>query len=87
MEMKALAEKTGGYVVIHEQFQSEIFQESYKKMFERDSNGDLKMGAGATLTLLTSKELKICGAIGPCTSLRKGGPSVAEQEIGQGGTN
>lgn len=37
--------------------------------------------------VLTSREFKVSGAIGPCSSLRKAAPNVAEIEIGQGGTN
>jgi hypothetical protein len=36
MEMKSLCDNTGGYVVMHEQFQSESFRDSYKKLFEKD---------------------------------------------------
>jgi protein transport protein SEC23 len=86
MEMRSLTEKTGGYVVMHEVFNSEMFKDSFKKLFDKDANGDLKMGFAAKLDMLVSKELKISGAIGPCTSLKKGSPLVAEVEVGQGGT-
>lgn len=42
--MKTVAEKTGGYIIIQESFTSEVFTESFKKMFERDETGDLRMG-------------------------------------------
>jgi protein transport protein SEC23 len=45
------------------------------------------MGFGATLEVLTSREYKVSGAIGPCSSLKKGGPSVSETEIGESGTS
>ena len=32
--------------------------------------------------IFLSKELKACGGIGPCTSLKKSSPSVSEVEIG-----
>jgi protein transport protein SEC23 len=35
----------------------------------------------------TTKELKICGAVGHLSSLEKKGPAVAETEIGIGGTS
>ena len=37
--------------------------------------------------MLTSREFKVAGAIGPCSSLRKLGGNVAETAIGEGGTN
>ncbi|CAN0436639.1 unnamed protein product, partial [Laminaria digitata] len=36
--------------------------------------------------VLTSREFKVAGAIGPCSSLNKKNANVAETEIGQGGT-
>lgn len=72
---------------MNEMFDSDVFKESYKKLFEKDANDELKMGSAARLECFVSKDLKICGAIGNCTSLKKGGPSVSEIEIGQGGTS
>ncbi|CAM9404050.1 unnamed protein product [Discosporangium mesarthrocarpum] len=46
----------------------------------------LQMGFGATMEVLTSREFKVAGCIGPCRSLEKKGPSVAETAIGEGGT-
>jgi protein transport protein SEC23 len=34
MEMKSLAEKTGGYVVMNEEFDSDVFKQTYKKIFD-----------------------------------------------------
>lgn len=45
------------------------------------------MGFGATLEVLTSREFKVSGAIGPVTSLGKKGPNVSDLEVGRGGTN
>ncbi len=35
----------------------------------------------------SSKELKVCGAIGPCFSMGARGSNVSETEIGAAGTN
>ena len=45
------------------------------------------MAFGATMEVLTSKEFKVSGAIGPVTSLHKKGPNVSDLEVGRGGTN
>jgi protein transport protein SEC23 len=74
--MKPLVEKTGGYVVVHEEFNSNVFKDSYKKFFELDQNNCLKMAFDSKIDVIVSKDLRICGAIGPCTSLKKGGPMV-----------
>jgi protein transport protein SEC23 len=44
------------------------------------------MAFSATLEVKMSREFKVAGAIGPCASLHKRDVSVAETEIGQGGT-
>jgi hypothetical protein len=44
------------------------------------------MGFGATLEVLTSRDFKVSGAIGLCTSLKRPSPSVSDQEIGEAGT-
>ena len=80
--MKCILDKTGGYVAMDESFNSDMFKNTFKKLFEKDSNGDMKMGYCARLDYYCSKDLKVCGAIGPCTSLKKGTPIVSETEIG-----
>jgi len=88
MEMRALPEKTGGYVVMSESFTGNIFKQSFKAVFSRDTTGQfLRMAFGGTLEVLTSAEFKVCGAIGNCSSLGKKGSNVAETEIGTGNTN
>ena len=88
MEMRPCLEKTGGYVVMSESFTGNIFKQSFKAVFGRDTSGQyLRMAFGATLEVLTSAEFKVCGAIGNCSSLGKKSPNVAETEIGTGNTN
>lgn len=85
--MKPIAEKTGGYIVVNEEFNAAVFKETYKKIFDREqSTGELKLATASKIDLFVSKELKIEGCIGPCSSLKKSGPMVAETETGQGGT-
>eukprot|EP00294_Goniomonas_avonlea_P013357 CAMPEP_0114556282 /NCGR_PEP_ID=MMETSP0114-20121206/9212_1 /TAXON_ID=31324 /ORGANISM="Goniomonas sp, Strain m" /LENGTH=677 /DNA_ID=CAMNT_0001741489 /DNA_START=307 /DNA_END=2340 /DNA_ORIENTATION=+ len=87
LEIKACVEKTGGVLVLTDSFTNAIFKESFKKCFQRDEKGDLSMAFGGTLEVLTSAQyFKVCGAIGCCASLNKKSPSVAETEIGAGGT-
>jgi protein transport protein SEC23 len=88
MEMRPVLEKTGGYVVMSESFTGNIFKQSFKAVFGRDSTGQyLKMAFGATLEVLTSAEFKVSGAIGNVASLGKKSPNVGETEIGTGNTN
>jgi protein transport protein SEC23 len=85
-EMRSLAEKTGGTMLMCEDFAGAIFKQSFARMFERDASGTLKMGFNAVCEVQTSREARVIGALGPCCSLGKKGPSVGETEIGEAGT-
>lgn len=95
LEMKPLAARTGGLLVLADSFGQSVFKESFRRVFVRhDADappcdaGFLTMGFAATLEVQTSPEYKICGAIGPCTSLhKKESPCVSASELGEGGTN
>lgn len=64
IEMKSLIEMTGGFYIMTDSFGNPVFKESFKKFFELDENGDLKMGFLATTKVLTSADFKVSGAIG-----------------------
>nr|GEW03356.1 protein transport protein SEC23-like [Tanacetum cinerariifolium] len=84
-EMKVIIERTGGLVVLAESFGHSVFKDSFKRVFE---NGEESIGLAhnGTLEINCSKDIKIQGIIGPCTSLEKKGPAVASTAIGQGNT-
>lgn len=84
-EMKVAVEKTGGLVVLAESFGHSVFKDSFKRVFE---GGEQSLGLcfNGTLEISCSKDIKIQGIIGPCTSLEKKGPAVADTAIGEGGT-
>ena len=44
LEMKTCFDQTGGYYVMTDSFGNPVFKESFKKFFEVDANGELKMG-------------------------------------------
>lgn len=84
-EMKVAIEKTGGLVALAESFGHSVFKDSFKRVFD---NGEESLGLAfnGTLEINCSKDIKIQGIIGPCTSLEKKGPAVASTVIGQGNT-
>ncbi|XP_059632086.1 protein transport protein SEC23 E-like [Cornus florida] len=84
-EMKVAIEKTGGLVVQAESFGHSVFKDSFKRIFE-DGDQSLGLSFNGTLEINCSKDIKIQGIIGPCTSLEKKGPGVANTVIGQGNT-
>ncbi|EGR32706.1 protein transport protein, putative [Ichthyophthirius multifiliis] len=87
LEMKSISEKTGGYTIVNEEFNSEPFRETFRKIFEKNQQEELRFASAAKIEMFVCKELKIQGGIGPCSSMKKGGPMVSEVPIGQGGTN
>ena len=86
-EMKSCVDRTGGVFVGSESFDHPMFKETFEKFFSTDQNNQLPMGFQSSMEILTSREIKIAGVIGPVASLNKEGPSVStEMEIGIGGT-
>jgi len=77
LEMKACFSKTGGFVVLSDSFNTAIFKQSFQRLFLK-KDGNLILAFNATLDVQTSKELKICGAIGPCVSNNKKTQHVGE---------
>jgi len=95
LEMKNCIEKTGGLVTLADFFSQSLFKESFRRVFIRfqddegtneQDRGQLTMAFAGTLECITSREYKIRGAIGPCSSLQKKSPSVSDTEVGESGT-
>ena len=86
LEMKSLCEKTGGMCVTHELFDGQVFRDTFRKIFDKDPNGDTRFGNCGDITIHLSKDLRVSGVIGPCVSLKKASPVVGDVEVGQGGT-
>lgn len=90
LEMKGLANSTGGHIILTDSFTSSQFKQSFIRVFDRDGedgDGDLLMGFGATLEVITTKELKVTGLIGHAISLNKKSANVGETECGIGNTS
>ncbi|TYJ42769.1 hypothetical protein E1A91_A03G110000v1 [Gossypium mustelinum] len=84
-EMKVAIERTGGLVVLAESFGHSVFKDSFKRVFE-DGEQSLGLCFNGMLEIGCSKEIKVQGIIGPCTSLEKKGPNVSDTVIGEGNT-
>ncbi|KAG8844439.1 GTPase-activating protein S23 [Serendipita sp. 411] len=87
LEMKSLSNATNGAMVISDSFATSIFKQSFLRLFNKDSQGNLEMGFNATFDVQTTKELKISGMIGHGISANKKSGTVGETEIGIGGTS
>lgn len=64
-----------------------VFEQTYRKVFATDENKELNMCTSAKIDAFVSKELRLQGALGQCTSTKKTNAMVSETEIGQGGTS
>ncbi|UYV74927.1 SEC23A, partial [Cordylochernes scorpioides] len=78
--------KKRGHIVMGDSFNSSLFKQSFQRVFAKNDHGDLRMGFNAVLEVKCSREIKICGAIGPCSSLAIKSAHVSDTEIGQGNT-
>ncbi|KAK8681247.1 hypothetical protein V6N13_053654 [Hibiscus sabdariffa] len=84
-EMKVAIERTGGLVVLAESFGHSVFKDSFKRVFE-DGEQSLGLCFNGMLEINCSKDIKVQGIIGPCTSLEKKGPNISDTVIGEGNT-
>ncbi|XP_040999670.1 protein transport protein SEC23 [Juglans microcarpa x Juglans regia] len=85
-ELKGPVESSGGFMMLGDSFESSQFRKCLQHIFDRDEEGNLKMYFDATIEIVTTKDVKICGALGPCVSLRRKNNLVSNNEIGEGGT-
>ncbi|KAG8087409.1 hypothetical protein GUJ93_ZPchr0010g9914 [Zizania palustris] len=85
-EMKVAVERTGGIVVLAESFGHSIFKESLQRIFQ-SSNNDLGLSFNGIFEVNCSKDVKIQGILGPCTSLEKRSPLSSDTVVGQGSTS
>ncbi|KAA8595212.1 hypothetical protein FQN60_012347 [Etheostoma spectabile] len=76
-----------GHIVMGDSFNTSLFKQTFQRVFSKDYNGDFRMAFGGVLEVKTSREVKVCGTIGPCVSLNAKGSSVSENEMGIGGTS
>ncbi|CAG8478725.1 3005_t:CDS:10 [Funneliformis mosseae] len=87
LEMKSMVNSTGGFMILSDSFTTAIFKQSFQRVFNKDTQGNLQMGFNATLDVQTTREMRVCGLIGHAISANKKSASVAETEIGIANTS
>ena len=87
-EMKYITEKTGGLMVSTDSFSTQVFKETFKKLFETNEDGNLKMCFKGICEILLTKPLKIKGALGHLVSMNKNNLDLISNDypIGEGKT-
>ena len=86
-EMRDLINKTGGLIILNEEFKQNHFKEALQKLFTRNEFGSLNLHSGATLEFHCSNEIKIRGCIGNCKTLNEKNKYDGKVKIGESGTN
>lgn len=79
--MKSLFNQTNGHVIMADSFRSTLFKQSFAKVFEKDADGQLKMGFNATMEVKLSPGLKVEGVLGCCASGGVRNAVVADIEV------
>ncbi|KAF1850023.1 transport protein-like protein sec23 [Cucurbitaria berberidis CBS 394.84] len=87
LEMRGLANNTGGHMILTDSFTSSMYKQSFARVFNKDADDNLLMGFNAELNVVTTKELKVTGLIGHAVSLNRKSVSVGETECGIGNTS
>ena len=52
-EMQEISKKTGGFVVLADGFDVDMFKQSFQKIFTKDQKGNYPMGFNGTLEVIT----------------------------------
>ncbi|GAB4820058.1 hypothetical protein N2152v2_007104 [Parachlorella kessleri] len=87
-EMKNAVELSGGMTVQCDSFANPVFRDSLKRAFSPPGEeGHLGLGSNATFEVMCSKDVKVCGVLGPVSPLEKKTPAVADTQVGAGGTS
>ena len=89
-EMKTAVEATGGISIQTDTFANPVFKDSLKRMFAPPGEeGHLGLHSNAVLEVHASRDIKVCGAMGPASVLgqERKNPLVSDVHVGMGGTN
>lgn len=87
LELKFLVERTGGLMVLTDSFSTVPFKDTFKKVFEVDEEGNLKMCFKGRSEIYVSKPLQIKGAYGHLVSLNQNTLNmVSAYPMGEGKT-
>ena len=87
--MKPAVERSGGFMLLSDSFDSAQLRGCLSHVFALDENDPekLAMFLDATVEIVTTADVKISSALGPCVSLRKSHGLVDDRETGEGGTH
>lgn len=86
-EMKTAVEATGGVTIQTDTFANPVFKDSLRRMFTPPGEeGHLGLHSNATLEVHCSRDVRVCGAMGPVSGIERKSPLVSDNPVGIGGT-
>lgn len=85
-EMKVCIQAAGGMIMVSDSWKQQPFRTSLNKFLKRREDGNLELGLNATIDIATSSTWRVMGVIGACVGTGRKSSSVADTEIGMGGT-
>ena len=87
-EMKTAVEASGGTVIQTDSYKNPVFKQSLKRMFIPPGEAEhLSMHSNATMETFCSKDIKVCGALGPASGVDgKKSNLISDTIVGLGGT-
>lgn len=85
-EMKVCIQAAGGMIMVSDSWKQQPFRTSLNKFLRRKEDGNLELGLNVTMDISTSSAWKVMGVIGACVGTGRKSNSVADTEIGMGGT-
>lgn len=86
-EMKTAVEATGGITIQTDTFTNPVFKDSLRRMFiPPGEEGHLGMHSNATLEVHCSRDVKVCGALGPASGIERKSQLVSDTQVGLSGT-
>ncbi|XP_055333870.1 protein transport protein Sec23A-like [Paramacrobiotus metropolitanus] len=88
-EMKSCCNLTGGQMFLGDNFNSQLFSQNMQVLFNPDQHGDLPVALNASVEVKASKNVKICGCLGPAVpQANVRSSSVSDNNfMGTGGTS
>jgi len=85
-EQRVLVDNTGGILILSDTFTTNLFSESFLKLFTTNRHTELEMCFNCELKIVTSPEIRVSGCVGPVTSMGEQSPAVSSSTVGVGGT-
>ena len=86
-EMKNAVEHSGGVTVQADSYANPVFKDSLRRMFTPEGEaGHLGLGTNATFEVHCSRDIKVCGLLGPASAVERKSAQVADTAVGVGGT-